>query len=371
MTQSLRDLLTSPSPGGGEPLFESAAVLAAQISQDKNRRFRSAQTVATLLSNLLRGHRPCSEELAAAILAATEKRLTSATAKQKKTVLDSIAQAIESANTSFRARIASKAVPARAEISAGKEISAIEVPQEVPDLFERVGKGKGLICVEYRDYPRAYSEGKYQKLALDAGKAIAAGACFAMFDPYGEGYRQEEPYYHTLEVRNYIQVLGERVRDAFFCILTAALADCSNEAEKQKIAQRIILYQRGIPSEVPCQAFLAAGIQSRLFYAEIPVPEARADQEVWEWVATGRETDDIFVQRREDSIPQQVVREQFFPIVRVWKKHGELLTSNDDIEKAISLYNKHAGAQLPGNFWTVFLTPEEAVRKVKELEQKP
>lgn len=377
MTQTLRELLIDPPPDGGEPLFESAAVLAAQISRDKTHRFRSPQTVATLLSNLMRGHRPCSKELEAAILSAVQKRLANAPPRQKEAVLKSVEVGIENANKAFRSRSTSKSIALRSSTSPENDLAAIQVPKEVPELFRRIGESKGLVCVDYRDYPKAGPEGEYEKMAKDVGEAVASGACFAMFQPFGEAYKPEGKYFHTLAVRNYLENLAQLLKSTYLYILGFAIDAAKTKAAQTQggkvesaidVSKRIMLYQRGIPANESCRAFLASGIQSRLFYAEFPtLGEEKAEQEVWEWVSTSDETDDVFIKRSDDSIPKQVVRDQFFPVVRYWKKHKNHLPTDAEIRAAIKLCNEDERAQLPENFWTVFLTPEKAVERVEAL----
>lgn len=222
----------------------------------------------------------------------------------------------------------------------------------VKDLFERLGRRGAFLAVEYRDCPRAFSEGKYGSYAVDAGRAIARGLSFALHQPFGivEFESNETQDHHTIAVRLHLFELRDMVRDVYRRMRQAAIRAARDEMqmkpdEIKEIDNRIVLY------EANCEPFIRSGIQTRTFYAEVPLAhDDDKSYEVWEWVAA--QDEDLFVQRDLEQTPHRVMKAQFFPIPHFWEKHGRLPVTAEDMDKAHELQEDYlVDAQVSSNPW--------------------
>gem|GEM_PF-6401899 len=334
------------------------------IARIESARFNNPQTIATLLSNVFLHRRACSQDLSSAIKEVARLRLKDEPADQADNFLADLDRTIDAANAAIAREARSKSQAGTVDLTRASEPSDISMDKAL-DLFRYVGDHRGLVCCEYRDYPRAHSEGKYSKLGSVAAQGVANGGFFAMFIPFPDMEGGGKSCRHTGAVRDYIQDLRRFARDTHYSILAAALRYKRPEESEQDLAHRIIRYERGVPDGYHCYALLSAGIQSRLFYVQIPLGQQADLQEVWEWVAADDEKDDFFIQRRDSSIPKQVARDQFFPIVKEWITYKHLLSTNGKVSEAIQRWNSEADATLPSNFWVVPEPPEIALKQAK------
>lgn len=244
---------------------------------------------------------------------------------------------------------------------------------EVAALFARLSRKGTFVAVDYRDYPRTAGAGaRYPHYAEVAGEAVAAGMTFALFQPFGPTKfferpaktTKNSPYRHTKTVRRYLEDLHDRVREAHLTILSHALkaaakakGESLTKPEQLEIARRVMLYEKGETSSCP----IGAGFSSRLFYVAIPNRDAEIT-EIWDWIATP--VRDSFLQRAPESLPPDVVADQFFPIVHIWHKDRRLPLRNSEIKSAVNLYSHALDASLPEDFWTVACTPESALDQI-------
>jgi hypothetical protein len=355
---------------GSSALFKSAADLAEVIARNESTPFKNPQTIATLLSNVFLQRRACSQDLASAIREATCVRLKDKPDDQADDFLADLDRAIAATNTTIAREARRKGQAGTGDLTRTSDPSDISIDKAL-DLFRYVGDHSGLVCCEYRDFPRAHSEGKYSKLGIVAAQGIANGGFFAMFIPFPDMEGGGKSCRHTGAVRDYVQDLRRFAKDAHYSILAAALRYKKPEESEHDLAQRIVRYERGVPSGFNCYALLSTGIQSRLFYVQIPLGQQADLQEVWEWVAADDEKNDFFIQRRDSSIPKQVARDQFFPIVKEWITYKHLLSTSAKVSEAIQRWNSEADASLPGNFWVVPEPPEIALKQAKAKFLKP
>ena len=128
--------------------------------------------------------------------------------------------------------------------------------------------------------------------------------------------------------------------------------------KKLKIAQRLMLYERGTTKNAKFPYNFISGIQSRIFYAEIRKGEI-VEKEVWEWVAAPSR--DFFIPRDETSMPRNVIAQQFFPVTQFWYVNQRLPQTNKEIELTINTYNRKLEANLPTWIWKVYMTPKQAL----------
>ena len=223
----------------------------------------------------------------------------------------------------------------------------------VETFFDRLSNDGSLLVVEYRDLPRAEPDGKYRNYAELAGKAIAAGLSFAMVQPFGDAYEKGK-YYHTRLVREYLWRLRNKVRAAHDAMLDAAIkAAAKTGIAEAVVKRRLKLYER-VTDNLQFGMNFVSGIQSRMFFAEIP-KESLIEREVWEWVASS--TRDFFIQRDETSMPRDVIAEQWFPILKYWEANKKTLPQSDlDLEKTIKDNNKNEvlDVNLPPRLWQIY-----------------
>ena len=250
----------------------------------------------------------------------------------------------------------------RGPLSHGQLLQTGDV-HSVQSLFERLSNPGSFVGVEYRDLPRAEPHGKYRGYAKFAGQAIASGLSFAMFQPFGDAFEAKGEGYQTRIVRDYIWNLHQKVHDVYLAMLKAAfdIAQPKTDADKLKIARRLMLYERGTDTKDKFRYNFCSGIQSRIFYAEIQKGET-VEREVWEWVAAPSR--DFFVPRDESSMPRNVIAQQFFPVVRFWCENQRLPHTNKEIEKTIETHNELLDAKLPTWIWRVYKTPENAIKEL-------
>jgi plasmid maintenance system antidote protein VapI len=214
-------------------------------------------------------------------------------------------------------------------------------------LFRRLSQADSLLCVEYRDLPRAGVEGKYASFTDAAGRAIAAGMHLAMFQPFGNFTEGIVDPFHTHYVRGYLLMLRDRVREVYHDLKASAC----KFADEEVIAKRIVLYERNE------QEFKGSGIQSRLFYTERRTG-LRTHYEIWEWIAAMHE--DLFVERDRDSTPREVIADQFFPITRYWHKNKQLPTTNVQLQNALKLELEEAAKRVEAEGISNPKTPPES-----------
>jgi hypothetical protein len=328
------------------PLFSNAAALAGQIAEKNPRRVR---TLAAILSGILSGKRSCSVELEIQIGNAVYQELNQRDPIVASEITNEILNAIRIYNGTKRRRpIIAPAFPS----SQGAE----EI-EHVKGFLRSVGREGSLVCVEYRDRPRAHSKGKYGRMAQPTAEAIAAGLSFAMFQPFmsdpDSDLKQE--FKHTRKVREYLMEVCRLTRDAFSHIRKEAYKIVKSRGESPDVVdKRIVLYERNSLGNY--QTHFACGIQSRIFYTIYPsndTLDAIIHEEVWEWVAG---EPDRFVQREKEMAP--VVGEQFFPVLNFWHKNGhQLPLSNDELIAATEEGNAELGANLPTDTWTIYHPP--------------
>ncbi len=214
------------------------------------------------------------------------------------------------------------------------------------DLFKRLGRENALLCVEYRDLPRAEARARYSGFAQDAGEAIARGLHYAMFQPFGEPDTVRKSG-HCEAVRTYVAQLGDRVRLVYAQMREHALALIPPDDERLRdvVRKRIVLY------ESTSSQLVGSGIQSRLFYAATRTLDGFGlQEEVWEWVAS---TEDSFILRDPNSTPVLAISEQFFPVTAFWRVHNRLPQA-DELKEAAEHHAAESEAAADYNPWTVF-----------------
>lgn len=209
-------------------------------------------------------------------------------------------------------------------------------------LFEKLAQEKALLIIDYRDLPQAASGGAYPDMGEKLIDAVENGLCLALFQPFGQKLSLSKKYLelyekiHKISERrlldhaqgqiatyNYLFNLAIKV-EAFYLDILEKLA------ERSEVKGQVVLYEAAyrdgndwgvIPSVV------AAGIQSRLFYASF-LEEGQHKTRVCEWVA-GSNDEHFFIERSEKSVPWDIVLSQFNPIPAYWKAKENRLPKNE------------------------------------------
>jgi hypothetical protein len=226
------------------------------------------------------------------------------------------------------------------------------------DLFERLSRPNVLLCVEYRDEPRAGYGSKFETIGELAGKAIAKGLHFAMFQPFGSDLECVSRMTSLpIAVRMGASRLIDEVRNSFRKMLEAACEEGKRDGvSEEDVRKRLVLYERNSRRDskrVDCLG--PVGFQSRLFYARIP-REYGTDVEIWEWVSMRPPRDDpdypdLFVRR--EGLSEPAVLQQFFPVTAYWEMHKTLPTTDAELT-APELRNWWEVTRFE-NPWTVFV----------------
>lgn len=195
--------------------------------------------------------------------------------------------------------------------------------QRVVELFNRLSGDGNLLCVEYRDTPRAGVNQKYSWLLPHVGSAVVAGMHFAMFQPFGslsladrQSSRPRSVVAFEYRVISEIHGIYDQMRAA---IRSRAREAGVNPVQAEK---RLVLFERN-------QKASGFGFQSRLFCAK----QSGGRPEVYEWVST--QDEDLFVER--DGVDPVAVYEQFFEITAYFDKHKSLPQKNADLRDKESL----------------------------------
>lgn len=255
--------------------------------------------------------------------------------------------------------------------------------RHIPSFFRRLGDAQAFLAVEYRDIPRTHPAGAFRRYGNDAAYALVAGLHFAMFQPFGipDCYDGQLPdIHHSSKVRHFIYDLIEKVRRTYRLILADALDFAETEGKQhefESITHRMVLYERDARhSDFPLN-FLS-GIQSRIFYAEIPEQKSpsnqRASKEVWEWVAG--KSRDFFIQRNDERHSNdpyvEAVGEQFYPVLRFWRENGKSLPgTTEELNRCISDGNTEIRAQLPEGVWKPYINPMDALDRWRKNTLRP
>lgn len=189
--------------------------------------------------------------------------------------------------------------------------------QRAVDLFARLGSPGSLLCVEYRDLPRAGINQKYSWMLPHVGSAVVAGMHFAMFQPFGRlstGVgRSSRPGSVAAFEYNVIAAVHEVYAQMRTAIREKAEQEGVDPSEAQR---RLVLFERDRESN-------GLGFQSRLFCART----AQGRPEVFEWISAHGE--DLFVER--DGIDPVAAYQQFFEITSYFEVYKKLPQTSLDL----------------------------------------
>ena len=206
---------------------------------------------------------------------------------------------------------------------------------QVRSFFDELHSPDCLLCIEYRDFPRADQSARYPELAISAGDAVAAGLSLAMFQPFGASPAYSDTWPPHADLLFYLNTLRMRVRNVY-----AQMDSAARKAATAKSGPRggIVLYEHADEWKA------AFGIQSRLFYVETR-RNNRPEYATWEWVAG--EENDYFVKRDPESIDRPAIAAQFEPVISYWRDRRSLPASSADMVESVKSYAKYRADFLP------------------------
>ena len=236
----------------------------------------------------------------------------------------------------------------QAIVAAGGAVPA----ERIADLFEALQHTQNpLVCVEYRDPPRAGKSAKYEGLGEVLGRAIKNGLNFVMFQPFGRhiifppdpdsGSPLPEGGAQSVVAAAYTRQVRDKCREAYRAFKNYAGKDAEGSLR---------LYERD--NDVAC---LGSGFQAKLFYVQYSVIEndlVERHQRILQWVSTPKQ--DLLIYRGENHINPEAIRDTFFPIVHYFESTGGLPS---EISEQTATAAEHVGPEsrpYKYNVWKLF-----------------
>jgi hypothetical protein len=169
-----------------------------------------------------------------------------------------------------------------------------------------------LICVEYRDVPRAGPDLKYHDLGIPLVEAIANRVSFAMFQPFLTNEPKAGGQQRAIQ---YMVKIRDECRLAYRTFRKAALEKTTDV----EIDKRLRLYERR-------DLHHGTGFQAKLFFMQYQTMQftRKVDHHrILQWVTTPRQ--DLLVYRGELNIEPTALKESFYPVVQHFDANpGEL-----------------------------------------------
>jgi len=238
--------------------------------------------------------------------------------------------------------------------------SDIHSLEEVTKLFDRLSNPNSLLCVEYRGWPRASRLAKHPEYAEVAGKAIASGLKFALFQPFYtrdiQTGKDKHPPFMPTDAKAYMDMLNNKVRGVYREMLEAALKnyDKNSGISREQIQNNIVLYERNQ------QTHIGSGFGSRMFLACTKRAEAgEILKEPWEWVAADHKySDDVFTRIDTDNLPGNALFESFAPVTHYWVINNDIPVNKKQLEEADKLLKEHDCEYTAQNIWNIYTANE-------------
>lgn len=221
------------------------------------------------------------------------------------------------------------------------------VPAErMADLLEVLATvARAVVCIEYRDLPRAGPASKYEGMGPSLGLAIARGVSVAMFQPFGLAnplsFLAEGGSSQSLAIATYLSQLQQKCRGAYLTFQQDALNACRDGArvdrekgdkdlsDEELVDRRLRLYERRIG-----EPFEGSGFQAKLFYVQYLTGEEGNEsatirhQRLFQWLSTPRQ--DLLVYRGETDLSPDAIRDGFYPIGHYFDCLGYLPVDGDE-----------------------------------------
>lgn len=220
-------------------------------------------------------------------------------------------------------------------VAAGGTLEAGRM-SDLLDVMETVMRP--LLCIEYRDVPRAGPASKYEGLGSRLGQAVAHGVNVAMFQPFGHEnplrfLAHAENSNQSLSIATQLLQIQQKCRNAYVTFWQDALDECKTGGRRNKepgdeelsdedlIDRRLRLYER-----FTNEPFYGSGFQAKLFYAQyLTEAEGGASvrhQRILQWISTPRR--DLLVYRGQADIDPDAIRDGFYPVGHFFDAAGYL-----------------------------------------------
>lgn len=227
--------------------------------------------------------------------------------------------------------------------------------QRIEELFDRLANAKkALLCVEFRDLPKA---GVMPRFAELASEAVRKGLCLGMFQPFGlwEKLLEMEALYlkeslditktpREIEIAN-MRKLAYVELSSIANTVRSVYKDILRHLKNGEHKGSVVLYE----AERKSASLTAVGVQSRLFYTRYQTKDKDWESKVYDWVYSQRDTG-FFVERNVSEVSREIVRAQFHPISTTWgfdNKYKLLINegSETSLDTASRLMNKDRDVQ--------------------------
>lgn len=197
---------------------------------------------------------------------------------------------------------------------------------------ERYSSGRSagpppLVFVEYRERPRAESQGAWRSLAQIMGQAVAAGVHVALFSPFGSPKSGgSTPGEEHPDIRAFREDVSRSIRAVYKQMTTHALNGLDHDED---IVGRMVLFESREPASY--------GFQTRLFLRKWRDEGGNEKSDVWEWVAAEDRKDDAFLKKDPESVPPKVMFSQFRQVAAYWAWRWSGVDSEADERCALPL----------------------------------
>ncbi|HEX8466735.1 MAG TPA: hypothetical protein VF620_02895 [Allosphingosinicella sp.] len=316
------------------------------------------ETDPATFSKILRGN-----------LTLSDKRAESWAAKLFDNEPEGAAEFVERLRAAARARPTNLSVNGFCEriVAEGGAIGAERISElfaalQAPDVLYP------LICVEYRDLPRATKAAKYEELGSSLASAIIGGVSFAMFQPFGSHVRfpdDEDAKKRGLSTQSaaaaaYIRKIRAKCRSAYRTFqadveklqaANAASDAMEEEASDRKSPGSLQLFERKGD-----ESYLGSGFQAKLFYIEW---QTRGEtilfrhKRLLQWVSTPKK--DLLIYRGESDLDPDAVRDTFYPVPHYFDATQKLPEKLTDKEFETVENDPATREELPQNYrvWDV------------------
>ncbi|MDQ3280889.1 MAG: hypothetical protein M3Q69_05715 [Acidobacteriota bacterium] len=211
----------------------------------------------------------------------------------------------------------------------GSESRRRDIVSKVQGLFDSLESGT-LVCIEYRDPPRAEKDGQYPELAWSAAEATARGVGLALFQPFGNEVLSRPPEADA-ELADYLNTLHRRVRRVYRHMFSFAADLAPDEKKKAELASKLVLYER------KRAIAMTSGIQNRVFH----VIGEQNKHRVFQWVV-GADREHFIEWSTEVTNSRALVR-QFEPVITYWRDKGILPADDGALAAAMCNFDLQEG----------------------------
>lgn len=193
-----------------------------------------------------------------------------------------------------------------------------------------------LVCVEYRDSPRASPDAKYPELGAALAKAIVGGMNFAMFLPFGEGIPEPPPHGTEpvpgsenagcvpLRTARAMQTITEETRGAYLAFRQQVLEALIEDGDVDPAIAKETAKNRLRAYEAKGCGGCISGFGSKIFYIQWRDTNLTMHHRIFEWSSTP--TQDWLLYRGEIDIDPVALRDSFYPVPHFF----DILQENGD-----------------------------------------